>query len=735
MLKGADHSIPAAITDFCKRVAAEVLRPDDARRLHAFMIVLIREGRYPPRKGRGVNWQKLAEACGIAPEQLSKASAALKPGFAALMREIARRAKVSPPTGTSRTRGCKPKPLVEHPTPLWDADAEPSTFAEALSLQMRRHGESYWYLHRAIRRPGEIFDRATIRSWQSGLRVPRSLDSLEMLARIEHRYRLPEGYLKSRIGHQGRAAVGHKLVGIGPAEQRRLAWHLPDDFHRWSFEEQEEILDWVRTVIIKGSTDYRRFQAEAIRSPYGIRFPGLFKQPARSRKRVSTPSGDEAPPPTCLSAPPRLMEEMQDLLRFKTATLTKVGYQRSGVWGDETAAQKIEHFGLMLGALAAAPNGSAHGLGVPLEDLSFALLMFPSVWDWYLQWREKRRGFFTGWEVEMLTLAIAFSRRDTGWLRQSPWLAERLRPVPWLVGEHEVEAARQDWHGACDALHKHAIARAKEIGRIARVHRDPFEPILPILEAESPLREYRKIAKEIEKRVPNEQRYPVAAAEAVRAILLLRVGLHLGVRQKNLRQLGVCLPGNIPASERRLADEKRGELRWHARDAGWEVFIPSVAFKNAHSSFFSNKPFRLLLPDLDGLYGYIDAYLHRHRPALLHGAQDPGTFFVKTVKQTTANAAYDQNSFYEVWRLTIQRYGIFNPYTGRGAIPGLLPHGPHNLRDVLATHILKQTGSYEQASYAIQDTPEIVARHYGRFLPQDKAAIAAQILNKAWEAA
>ncbi|MDQ0513478.1 integrase [Angulomicrobium amanitiforme] len=65
--------------------------------------------------------------------------------------------------------------------------------------------------------------------------------------------------------------------------------------------------------------------------------------------------------------------------------------------------------------------------------------------------------------------------------------------------------------------------------------------------------------------------------------------------------------------------------------------------------------------------------------------------------------------------LVIQRHGIHNPYTGRGAIKDLLPHGPHNVRDVLATRILKKTGSYEQASYAIQDTPEMVARHSGRF--------------------
>lgn len=65
----------------------------------------------------------------------------------------------------------------------------------------------------------------------------------------------------------------------------------------------------------------------------------------------------------------------------------------------------------------------------------------------------------------------------------------------------------------------------------------------------------------------------------------------------------------------------------------------------------------------------------------------------------------------------------------------LLPHGPHNVRDILATHILKRTGSYEQASYAIQDTPDVVQQHYGRFLPQDKAVLAAKILKQVWEAA
>jgi hypothetical protein len=118
-----------------------------------------------------------------------------------------------------------------------------------------------------------------------------------------------------------------------------------------------------------------------------------------------------------------------------------------------------------------------------------------------------------------------------------------------------------DWHGTCDAFFKHATGRVKEIQRVARFHRDPFEPIMPVLEAESPVGEYRKITEEILALLPDPSRYPRQAAEAVRSFLMLRFGLHLGLRQKNLRQLLVCPRGQIPRSERQLEDLKRGERR------------------------------------------------------------------------------------------------------------------------------------------------------------------------------
>lgn len=333
----------------------------------------------------------------------------------------------------------------------------------------------------------------------------------------------------------------------------------------------------------------------------------------------------------------------------------------------------------------------------------------------------------------MLDFALSLSRDKTGWMRQNPGLAGALQPVDGLISPSEIDEARQDWDALCDRFTIYALNRKKDVQRVAKVHRDPFEPILPILEAASPVGEYRKITEEILDRMPNARRHPKSAAEAVRAFLMLRFGLHLGLRQKNLRQLRFCVRGGRHSTEKQLEMLKCGELRWNDLLGGWEVFIPAVAFKNASSSFFSRKPYRLLLPDLGRLYEFIDLYLRRDRQILLGGADDPKTFFVKSAKLTTKDAAYSQVGFYDAWRLAIQRYGIYNPYTGQGAIKGLLPHGPHNVRDVLATHVLKKTGSYEQAGYAIQDSPEIVAKHYGRFFPHDKSALAAVVLNEAWE--
>lgn len=767
MMKKNSPLTTKMLAAYCDVRINPVLGSEMGTRIYDYLVGLLHDRSFPPFRGSRIDWERLAFDLDLPREHLSVAQRTLRPVLDAIVRTLCStrmlkaenqrstmlsrpkhskhiektdsaasiRGKSLAEPGTARKRsrtGYAPKPVVDYPVPLWNDWVEPETFALAISLHMRRHGDTAWHLHRAIVRRDETFDRKTIASWCSGHRIPRSENSFEILRRIEKRYGLPAGYFKEKLSHKARSVTRPKIEGISLSEQRRLAWHLPEDFSFRPKEEQAEILKWVHEVVISGSTEYRRYQAAAARQRYAIRFKGLG---LAKRRTPNASTYDPDFTEGVRAAPEHLEAEMAELLRFKTSTLTSFGYQRNGVWNEETAAQKIEHLGLMFGALAASPRSTVKGYGVPLESLSFGLLVFPAVWDWYLQWRERRRGFFTAWEEDMLRVGLALTRQETGWLRQTPAVAARLQPIPGLVSEAEIHAAHRDWDAACDIFYKHGTNRVKEVHRVSKVHRDPFEPILSVLEADSPVAEYRKITEEILRLMPDGRRHPRAAAEAVRSFLMLRLGLHLGVRQKNLRQLLFCPRDQLPKTERQLEELRCGELRWSERENGWEVLIPSIAFKNSTSSFFGSKPFRLVLPDLGQLYRYIDDYIDRHRARLLNGASDPSTFFVKTVKLSSANAAYSQTTFYEAWRLTIQRYGIYNPWTNRGAIKGLLPHGPHNVRDVLATHILKQTGSYEQASYAIQDTPEMVAQHYGRFLPQDKAALAARILNKVWEAA
>lgn len=143
--------------------------------------------------------------------------------------------------------------------------------------------------------------------------MPRTVTSLEILGRIERRYRLPAGYFRKFMGNAPRAASGHALKDISASERRGLAWHLPEDFDRRPPEEQAQILDWVRTVIISGSTEYRRYQAAAIRQRFGMRFSC-----AQSRRRRAGEKDPDREAAVVIDAPPRLNREMAQLLSFKT---------------------------------------------------------------------------------------------------------------------------------------------------------------------------------------------------------------------------------------------------------------------------------------------------------------------------------------------------------------------------------------------------------------------------------
>lgn len=625
---------------------------------------------------------------------------------------------------------------ISHPTYTNKSPFESGPFQAELNLQMLLHKDSSPSLARAVALRGEANKTSTITTWKTGRNLPRHRKNFEILQRIELHYGLRPGHLSELVARP-ESAVKKALKYVTPSMRSVFCWHLPSDFEERCEEEQKEVIDWIFQNVVGATTEYGKYHSKITQQGFSIVFPSLEpllrRRPGEGSVVEKSKYIGMAGTYGTITAPARLASEMENLIHFRTSLLPPAKYRRYNRWGLDTARMAVRHFGLIFGALAAAPQSPAAGLGVPLKNLTFAMIAYPAVFDWYLTWRERRRGFFTSSEKIFLYQIKGLLRNPSGWLRQHPELSRRVCPIPKLLTYRDIARASKNWNDHCDKSLTYLIDRGVDLRRSSRIHRDPFEPVLPVLESDAPLIQYKKIADEIIRHSPNDELDPFNAAICARSYLLVRFAMQLCVRQRNLRELLVCPRGSKPTANSTLEGVKRGELRWNEREGCWEAFIPATAFKNARSSFFRGRPYRLLLRDHEELNYRIERYLLRYRRYLLGGMTDPGTFFVRSALSSPRTATYDMFGFYNIWRTIIQKFGIYNPYTGRGAIQGLLPHGPHSVRDVVATHVLKQTGSFELASFALQDTVESVVHHYARFLPHEKIARAAEVLDRVWD--
>ena len=329
-----------------------------------------------------MNWRRVSKGCGIRYEDLASANTALRPIFLALAADLAkpgpRKAAGSKRRNSAKTQPPKPasQPAVV-PLPVGRVtggtspanDEVASLFSQTLDATMREHRHTAAHLLRVLDRAGEQVELSTLRSWQTGRKAAATADSLRQLGVIEAHYALPTGSLKEGLPHRSRAIKGHAVAGVSSAEMRRLAWHLPDDFGERSVSEQETILEWVRTRIIAGSTDYRRFQAAAMKHRYSVKFPDLHGTESSCDEDQDTSEKDPDLARACRVAPRELAREMGQLLAFKTSTLTAPGYQRRDIWGEETASQRWSISGSCSGRWLRRRTAPVRGRGVLLGDL------------------------------------------------------------------------------------------------------------------------------------------------------------------------------------------------------------------------------------------------------------------------------------------------------------------------------------------------------------------------------
>jgi integrase len=252
--------------------------------------------------------------------------------------------------------------------------------------------------------------------------------------------------------------------------------------------------------------------------------------------------------------------------------------------------------------------------------------------------------------------------------------------------------------------------------------RDPFEPIITLLDTDhtlycNPLAALRTFSMNIISDLPNPATAPYAAAKRLRNYLITRILSATALRSKNLRQLTY-----------------REDNTGHLRRVGdkWVIVIPWQNFKNKDSSFFGNKKkkhdYQKELADKDDLYKWIEEYVRVHRPFILRGTESD-IFFVLTPNKPMFSAERFSSNYHYLTMV----YFAHNPYLGRG-VPGVKPHGLHSVRDMIATYVMQQTGSYELAGYAIGDTAWTVREHYVRFMPKHKTRLIEQVIDAAWDA-
>ena len=430
-----------------------------------------------------------------------------------------------------------------------------------------------------------------------------------------------------------------------------------------------------------------------------------------------------------------LEREWNELAAHKLGKIPPDGLRRreGSRWEPATEESVKTSTARFFGFLALPVNSDDLEMRGPgLNPDTFCLAMFASVQlaSAWLRWMAKRRfkstqnesdeeqekvsEVYTELDASYTCFLASLFAPDTGWLRQRRDLMESLREIPGYIDKSFISRAKKNWNKFCNEVHAAYTNLAENLEASAQRTRDSFERILPILESEKPLVAMRDFARNIWEDIPNGPGAHRLTAVRRRNHLIVKITGITALRSKNIRQL-------------LIAADNKGELRFE--DGKWIIEISWRKFKNKHSSFFGKREkhnYKKILPDVDGLYDQIEEYIRVYRPILLAG-RNSNVFFVSGGKRPLLS----NKSFHKLYRNLTMIYIAYNPYLKRG-IPGVKPHGPHAARDIMATHVLKETGSIDAAAFSIQDVKETVELHYGRFLPKDKIHFVDNIVYSAF---
>lgn len=530
----------------------------------------------------------------------------------------------------------------------------------------------------------------TLWAWYKGDKSP-SVRSLPRVSRMESLFRLPAGTLinklrRSHWGWQVKPSQLPDLLRRNRTLDYRVCRLLPNDFCELSAELQHEIFESVSAGLVGGDDPYARKLAELQKLPYK-----LERWPAR------------------------LENEFDLLASFKTADRPPLGMKRNTKWRPVTRDKIHQDLAYFFGALclpSKAADARMRGLSVPASSLTVALIACPLLVDWYVRFRCEVRSSYTGWVVGFLQNIASMLAAGTGWLRQQPQLASRLRIVSCgqteLVSPELIVRAREDWDRICDAAVKYYRDLRVELKPLIEVGRDPFRRIGGILDMKDPMNAFEPFVHSMKSEIPDRETQPLLHHVAVRNCVLVGLLALTGLRRNTLSRL-----------------DYTGRASGHLtlRDGRYLLKIPRAFFKREDSSYFGPRNARtdylMELPEALGITSLLSEYLNVSRPFLLsecHPGCEEQPLFVNARAKCARMSAVRISTIYTA---ATEKHLAENKWRGTG-IPQVGRHGPHSARHIRGTAVVKKTGSFQMAADANQQAELTARMHYARFSPEDR---------------
>jgi transcriptional regulator with XRE-family HTH domain len=553
--------------------------------------------------------------------------------------------------------------------------AMPPTFAEALRWAMERQGVSRKELARWVG-----VSETTVRIWLRGSKVPRSRT---VVTRLEEALGLPEGSLAARLPRFGRQPLGVKgarypgysrtFLRVAALARYGKPWAdlAPDEREALQREDEER---WTRL----SNRQIRTRQAR--RAPFRLPFDAWpdrargqwldYEQYASSTSEVRAERAlDRAPVAPTVVRSSTLEKERRNLELF-------YGY-------------------------------CVKERGVDPGELGFSLLTDVRLVEDYLRWRMRRyKGNvprLTGTDVGFINLVKKFYRNYAKAIGLNADL-EALRDLEERIKLGGIDQTRG------------------------------YHAVEPLLDTPSPLYWLKSgivlMLRDVLGWVGGNllaPRFPSDPEAAQRALALYRDALLFWLMAAHPLRAKHYYEGRLDVDQfRKGGDFAPGNGHVGRKDGTYYLAYRKREFKNSAGRVFlalededlvefplANLEHPLLVLEVDGaryaLNDVFHAYLHEVHPRLAEALGRSGSslpLFPGLEKEKRLRAVFCDRSAYVAAVPNVP--------------PKVLPFGPHSVRHIVATEIVKATGSFEDAANVLLDSIEMVQQHYARFAPRDR---------------